>query len=71
MTIAPRNVRFDPKRTFQIIGRRHHVELDHSKLIAADPFFSNFSSRMRNIVSDDGRSRTHYEQRQHVCATCH
>jgi hypothetical protein len=34
----------DPKQTFQIIGRRHHVELDkHSKLIAADPFFSDFS----------------------------
>jgi hypothetical protein len=34
----------DPKQTFPIIGRRHHVELDkHSKLIAADPFFSDFS----------------------------
>jgi hypothetical protein len=29
---------------FKLFGRRHHAELDeHSKLIAADLFFSDFS----------------------------
>jgi hypothetical protein len=36
---------FDSKRTLQIIQKaRHYAELDeHSKLIAADPFFNDFS----------------------------